>query len=133
MVSKVDLKLNYVPYERDLVKFVDYIIDKRIALGRPTTITNEAHWDLIIFILRGWYALFPEYAGQFFKHMKEVRLRAKHLGVSREGEAMLQHLVEVPQSLYQMIDIAFPDQKWDKKFILKFAKRIPALAGADKL
>jgi len=123
----------YVPFERELVKFVDAIIEQRIKLGRPTQITKNSHWQLVELILRGWCALYPEYANRFFDHMKRVRNNAKRLGVAREGEAMIQHQVEVPQSLYQMIMTAFPNQKWDKKFVLKFARRFSGFMAAHKL
>jgi hypothetical protein len=125
--------IKQVPFETPLVKFVDHIIDERIRLGRPTKITNDNHWSLILFIVNGWYALYPEYASEFIEHMKRVRRTANALGVAREGEAILQHQIEVPQSLFSMIKVAFPEQKWDKKFVLKFARKLPAFKGSDIL
>jgi hypothetical protein len=126
--------LQRVPFETTLVKFVDHIIDTRIALGRPTHITNEKHWELLMFIMNGYHALYPEYANAFLNHMKWVRANAKQYAVSKEkGGAQIQHLIEVPEPLMNMISRAFPEQKWDKKFILKFAQRLPALKGANTL
>lgn len=122
-----------VPYESELVAFCDHIINKRIALGRPTEITNESHWQLVEFIIKGWSALYPEYTSQFFNHMKSVRASSSNLGVSREGEAMLQHQLEIPKSLFKLIEITFPKQKWSKVFNLKFAQRFSGFMGADKL
>jgi len=126
--------IEYVPFERDLVKFVDTIIDKRIKLGRPTTITRDGDWELVEFILRGWSALYPEYSTSFFEHMKKYRSNAKRLGVAKEkGGAEIQQQLEIPQSLYQMIATAFPDQKWDKRFVLKFARRFSGFMAAYKI
>lgn len=122
-----------VPYEGTLVMFVDHIIDTRIKLGRPTTISTPKCWELLDFIIRGWDALYPEYSRPFFEHMKEVHRRANHLAVSREGEAMIQHQLEIPQRLNEIIMIAFPQHKWSKKFNLEFAKRYNIFAGADRL
>lgn len=132
-ITRVFDGIEYVPYETPIVKFVDYIIDKRIEMGRPTSITNERHWDLVSVIIKGWGDLYPEYANPFSDHMKTVRRHATRLGVSREGEAILQHQLEIPQSLYLLIKKAFPDQKWDKKFVSKFAQRFSGFMGADKL
>lgn len=126
--------LHFVPYEWPIVRFVDYIIDKRIELGRPTMITNENHWNLLELIIKGWSDLYPKHSHDFFQHMRTIRSHANHLGVAREkGGATLQHQVEIPEKLYSLIRIAFPNQKWDKNFILKFARRMPAFMGADKI
>ncbi len=125
--------IKMIPFETPLVQFVDSILNRRIELGRPTTITNEEHWKLVEFIINGWRALYPDLANDFFKHMADVRNKANSLGISREGEAMIQHQLEVPQSLYALIQTVFPQQKWGKKFILKFAQRFKGFMGADKI
>lgn len=125
--------IDYVPFETILVRFVDHILEERIKMGRPTHVTNDNHWGLIEFIIEGWSELYPEYSHDFIVHMKRVRLHANHLGVSREGEAIIQHQLEIPQKLFQLIMVAFPDQKWDREFNLQFAKHFPSLKGADKL
>lgn len=127
------LSVEYVPFEQPLVKFVDHIINTRIKLGRPLEITNEKHWDLVKFIFTGWNSLYPDHSNAFLQHMKNWRRESRHLGVSREGEAMIQHRLEIPQTLYSLIMTAFPNQKWTSKFTLRFAKELPILSGSEKL
>ncbi len=129
----INTGIQYMPYETPLVQFVDKIIDERIKIGRPVEIKRDADWNLVEFILRGFDALYPEYSNQFFKHMADIRAKANHLGVSREGEAMIQHQIEIPQALYSMIMTAFPKQKWSTQFNVKFARHFTNFKGADHI
>lgn len=125
--------IEQVPFEMPLVKFVDHIIDERIALGRPDEITSEKAWNLVEFIVRGWKAIYPEYADAFFKNMANIRAHAPRNGIVKEGEARLQHQLEIPQSLWALLSKAFPNQKWDRKFIISFAKRFKGFTGAETI
>lgn len=122
-----------VPYEKPLVDFVDALVALAKAKDAHRTIERDTDWEVLDFIMKGWLILYPVTAKEFLDHMKEWRRQSKRLGVSREGEAMLQHKFNVPRPVYDMIKAIYPDQIWDKKFVLKFANRYFALRGSDKL
>ena len=117
-----------VPYETELVQVVDAII--KLAKGRGKRVTGEKDWDVIEKVIRMWQTLYPQESKFFYDSMKKWRVNSKPSGINREkGGAMIQHKLEVPQKLYQLIEAVYPDQKWDKRFVEKFAKRFELFAG----
>lgn len=46
---------------------------------------------------------------------------------------MVQHMLEIPEMFYMYIYRMFPNQKWDKKFILKLSNELPILKTTDNL
>jgi hypothetical protein len=125
--------IDYTPFERQIVEFVDATIALNTSHGRPTSITKERDWDVIGFIYKGFSVLYPKDAREFEKYMKEVHHISNPHGIKKEGNAMIQHVLEVPEKLYKMINAIFPAQKWnDKKFVRSFAKHYPQLRGYDK-
>ena len=125
--------ITQVPYETPLVLFVDKLIEVANKNGSKNYIQTSYDWQTLDFIYRGWCILYPEYARPFEKHMQSVHLHGNKLGISREGEAIIQHQLEIPVSLFQMIKTIFPKQTWDKQFVAKFAKHFPQMRGAVKL
>lgn len=126
--------IEYVPYESELVRFVDAVVDMAKKFGSKEQVTTEKDWELLDFIFKGWCILYPRTSKDFLDHMKEWRLRSNRLGIVRErGGAMMQHKFNVPMEIYSMIMAIFPNQEWDKKFVNKFASRFAQFRGSDRL
>lgn len=122
----------YKPYERPVVEYVDKLLELRSKRGSNLSVQTEGDWAIMDFIYKGWRTLFSEYADGFESQMRTWRaMTLNKMGVAKEGGAMLQHQLEVPEKLYAMIKIVYPMQKWDKKFIKKFSDRFPQFKGAD--
>lgn len=116
-----------VPYERPIVQFVDALVEYAQHNGSFKTVRTEKDWDTLIYIMKGFFALFPKTAEEFKKQIEDMRarqLRAHAIAKDDRGNS-IQHQLKIPKPLYQMIKIIFPEQKWDKKFVLKFAQRFP--------
>lgn len=121
--------IKQVPYDASIVLFIDKLIEVRNKNGSTEgTISTEKDWETMQFLLRGWKILYPEEAYSFNNHMKILRRDTKNNGLVKEGNALIQHQMEIPETLYKMIKALFPVQKWDKKFVTAFTKRFPQLA-----
>lgn len=119
-----------IPYEKEIVSFVDAVIDKNNKAGSHLFVQGSQDWDTIAFIYKGFSVLYPEDAADFEKHMHDVHQDTKwNHGISKEGDAMVEHILEIPMKLYKMIMAVFPDQKWDGKFARKFKGHFPQMAG----
>lgn len=125
--------IKFVPYEAPLVMATDKLLEYAKKNGSAECVTSEKDWETLEMIIRLWHTCYPEYAAQFFESMNLVRSHSNETGVAREGEAMIQRQLEIPEKLISMIRVIFPVQKWDKKFVYKFAKRFSGFAAADKI
>lgn len=125
--------LEEVPYERYMVEYVDKLIEVAKNNGSKGRVQTSLDWKTMEFIYKGWKVLYPKSSQEFESNMKLWRLRANDWGVSKEkGGAMIQHQLEVPMPLYQLIAAIFTDQTWDKKFVKSFARHFPQFMGSDK-
>jgi hypothetical protein len=125
--------ISYVPYERQYVEFIDALIDFAKKNQSTSQIVSDADWKTMEFIYKGWKTFYPIHATQFEDHMKDVRNHSHIAGIVKEGEGMIQYQLEIPEKLYHMIQIIFPNQKWDREFIRKFAQHFPTLRAAERL
>lgn len=122
-----------VPYEKPIVDVVEALIRFARTKGYSQIVSSEGHWEVIEKIFEAWAALYPE-EYQTFKKTQSVQKshqKNKHAS-SREGEAILQHIAEIPLKFEQMIKVIFPMQRTqDKKFIRKLARRMNLLKMPD--
>ena len=125
--------LEKIPYERYLVEFTDSLIDIAKRNGSKSRVETSHDWKTLDYIYRGWRILFPQTSKEFEDHMKNWRLLATKGGLSKEKNALIQHKLEIPLPLYQMIKTIFPDQKWNKEFVKKFSQNFGSFRGSDKL
>lgn len=125
--------IEWTPFEKELVFFIDNLLEMHKKRGSPTQVSSESDWDTLSYIIKGFTVLYPQLAKDFFDNMTRWRQLSASHGVSREGEARVQHQLEVPEKIHGMIKIVYPDQKWDKKFVAKFARRFSSFMGTDKL
>jgi len=120
--------IDQIPYESQLVSAVDALV--KVAKPCGKTVTKEYDWKVIEKIIKMWQVLYPEESEYFNKSMQTWRSHTKKSGIAKgKGGAMIQHKLEMPQKLHGLIMAIFPDQKWDKKFVNKFAKRFKLFAG----
>lgn len=126
--------IEYVPYERYLVRFIDALLNVAKKNGSKSRVETSFDWNTIEFMYKGWRILFPQTAESFEKHMNDVRHHSNTVGTAKEkGGAEVQYQLELPRPLHDMMKVIFPDQKWDKKFIQSFIKHFPTLRAAEKI
>lgn len=126
--------IDSVPYEGALVAFVDALIELAKKNGSTLRVETSLDWQTIDYMFKGWQVLYPKTSTDFLEHMKAWRRSSTDHGISREsGGATVQHKMELPRPIFDMMKIVFPLQVWDKKFSEKFANRYAGLKGTDKL
>ena len=125
MSDKVDLGVQYEPFRQEIVNAVDTIVLAAKKNGSYSgTVQTEADWKTMSTIVKVWSILFPDDYKSFIKNLAKVKSSLKNRHASnKEGEAVIQHQLSIPELLYILIRSVFPHLKWDKKFVAKFAKR----------
>jgi hypothetical protein len=125
--------IKMIPYEREIVAFIDKLLEVANRNGSKGALQTSLDWNTLDFLYKGWKVLYPEDASTFENHMKQTHtLNYRRDGIAKEKNAMIQHILEIPSPLYQMIKVIFPDQKWDKRFVRDFAKHFPGMRGYEK-
>lgn len=123
-----------VPYERQLVMAVDALLDMSRQAGHSKTVETEKHWELVEKIAELWATLYPEQWHEYKAMQTRQKLAQKNKTASnKEGEAHIQHQLEIPRKFYELMMAVFPLQKFDKKFAAKFARRMPLMRIPDHL
>jgi len=129
-----DGDIYYVPFERPIVQAVDALVAFAKAKEAGKIVEREADWEVMEKIFSLWSTMFPHEYESFAEAQKLTRAHQKNaLGTAREGEAMIQHQLNIPKSLYGLIVAIYPLQQFDKKFVAQLAKRMPILKAADKI
>lgn len=124
--------LDYVPYEKYYVDFIDALVQVAKKNESKLSVQSDRDWDTINFIYKGWKVCFPISSEEFERHMVLHRALSNDKGIAKEaGGAMIQHMIEVPRPLYSMVQAIFPMQVWDKKFVAKFSEKLPSFKGSD--
>lgn len=124
-------EIYYVPFEKHLVEWTDSVVEMAKKLDCGKQIETEADWKVIEYIFKGWTVLFEQDYKRFIDKMKFLKSSLSNDdATAKEGEGRVQHQMEFPMTLYKLIDSVFPLQKWDTKFVRKFANRMPELKTA---
>lgn len=125
--------IEMVPYEREFVKFADLVTEMVIANGRHATVEDEGDWKIINLLYKGWSIMYPHDVKDFERHMEDVRTHTfVEKGIIKEGEAMMQYLMEVPKPLHDMVCAIYPLQQWDRKFVYGLLERFPGFKAYEK-
>lgn len=126
--------IEYVPYPRQLVEAIDALIRYKRELGVGDSVSSNKDWRVLLKTFDVWRVIYPEDYNAFFKSQKEYWATLKNeYGVHQErGGAVIRKHAEIPQKLFRMIEIMFPKQQWDKKFLVGLARRLPILKGYKK-
>jgi hypothetical protein len=119
---------HYVPFEKEIVGFTDKLIEIAHRNGSQDSVTHETDWKTIEFMYKGFKILYPKSARDFEKIMQMTRTATRfNKGISTEGSAKLQYMMEIPAPFYRMMKVIFPLQEWDRKFVNKFVSHFPML------
>lgn len=124
-----DLNIYWVKAPKKLVDAIDALIEVANKNGSKGQVETSKDWQTVEFIYKMFSAVYPYQEKLFLESMKFYRSMERfNKGVSEEaGGASIQHQLEVPQKLYQMMKIIFPNQVWTKKFVKKLAAVLPQL------
>lgn len=131
-IKDPNLNIKMEPFPRPMVEFVDNLMDYARKYSSMSDVTTQGDWDTLAFIYKGWKILYPQDAWNFEHDMMKVRKDTVKKGIVKEGEAMMQHLMNIPGPLYHMIKTIFPNQKWNRKFINKLLFVFPQMRAYEK-
>ena len=124
------LHVDYEPFPPDLVIEVDKIVD--MARGSSGVVQTEADWKTVRQIFLLFVKAYPDKALDLYKSVKTLkREQVNDHGTKKEGEAWIQHQMEVPERFYQLFKAVYPNQKWDQRFVLKFVQVIPEVKAVE--
>jgi hypothetical protein len=125
--------IKQVPYDAPIVQFVDKLIELKQKNGRHGYVATEGDWETLEFLYKGWKILYPTAAFDFENDMKKIKKATIKNGIAKDkGGGIIQHIATVPQELYKMIQIVFPNQTWDHKFVIGLVKHMPIFRSYDK-
>lgn len=122
---KGDIKME--PFPRITVEVVDRLVEIAKKNGSKDVVQTSKDWDTIAKMYEVFRVFFPKTEAAFVEGIQDFRKRENAHGIGKEGGAAVQHQLEVPMPLFQMIETIFPQQKWDKKFVKGIAQVLPQL------
>lgn len=124
-----------VPMPRAIVEAVDSINEFfRINGSKQGYVEHNGDWKVIEFCFEVFRVSYPEDLKVFVETQKKIRYNLKHEhGGFEEGEARMQHMMNIPQKMYQLINKFYPQQRWDKKFATELATKLPVFRVPKKL
>jgi hypothetical protein len=127
-----NIELGYLKVPTHKLNKVDAIMELR--KGRPTFVDGDKDWDVIIKLFELWVDEYPEDYETFKDSIALIRSELNNSNaIAKEGGAMMQHQLEVPEMFHMMVKIVYPDQVWDRKFVKGLALKLPILKVADKI
>lgn len=122
----------YVEVPRKKLEIVDKLVE--LSKNSGTTIESENDWQIIEKLFEFFKSEFPEDYSEYLVSI--ANLRSQHNygnAIVKQGEAMVQHQLEIPEKFAELIWAIFPDQKFDRDFVRGLAKTLPILKVASKI
>ncbi len=124
-----------VPYPRALVEAIDIINEFFRKNGsKHGFVEHDGDWRVIEYCYELFQISYPEDLKIFVETQKKIRqnLKSANGGFTDDGGGEMQHKMNIPQKMYQLINRFYPLQKWDKKFVAKLAQKLPVLKVPEK-
>lgn len=116
-------KVDYVPFPYEMVARVDRIV--AMAKSSQGSVQSDADLKAVRMIFDLFVHYYPQAADDLYAAVRHYKSMENDGGLGKEGSAMLQHQIEIPQRFYELMKAVYPNQKWDRKFIKKLVGVIP--------
>ena len=110
-------------FRRDDVAEVDKLIE--LAGDAREDVKTESDWRLVEIIAQFFMQRWPNEFTEFYKTIPQIRDTRRSKGYSSTKE--IKYVGALPFRLMKLIQIIFPYQQFDKKFVYRLVKRIPLL------
>lgn len=122
----------YVEVPRRKVEIIDKLVE--LSKNSGTTIENDKDWEIVEKLFEFFKMEFPEDYAYFLQGIAHMRSQHNYgTAIIKEGDAMMQHQMEIPEKFAELIYAIFPDQKFDRDFVRGLAKTLPILKVASKI
>ena len=127
-------KAEYVVVPRPQLMLIDRIVEK-LKNNNSGLVETENDWEAVVMLFDLFRMEHPAHFANFVETMKRYRQEtsSNHAIIKDDAGDMVQHMLEVPEMFHQYIHYMFPNQKWDKKFIMKLTRELPILKVTDEL
>jgi hypothetical protein len=97
-------------------------------------VESEGDWKTIEFLYKAYVTIHPEDAKRFIETQRHIRTHLRNdKAVAREGDGLIRQTINVPTTLYRSINLYYPYQKFDKRFVHTLATRLPVLRVPKRL
>lgn len=116
-------------YKKSDVEDVNYLI--RISHGKRDSVKSLEDWEIVAKLFEFWTRKWPYEWDEFGKSIIDIRrTRARKDGKSTTGE--IKYVGALPARFMKLIQIIFPEQKFNKKFVYELTKRIKIIKVGEK-
>ena len=124
----------YVTAPRQQMQIIDKVVEK-LKHNESGTVETENDWDAVKLLFDLFRLEHPGHYEWFVEEIKKYRTATiSNNAIIKDGAGdMVQHMLEIPEVFHAYIFKMFPNQKWNKEFILKLSKELPILKVANKL
>lgn len=121
--------MEYIVTPKIVADIVDVLVKKRRLGSTNGMVDSKRDWEIVEDCFEVFAIVYPEDVKVFIDTQKKVRDNLKYeTGAIEEGEARMQHMMNMPQKFYLMVSKLYPQQKWDRDFVMELAKRMPVLS-----
>lgn len=133
-MSMLKENLEYKVVPREQLMLIDRIVDK-LKENSYGTVETPNDWEAVVMLFELFRMEHPAHYAHFVESMKQYRQNTAHTNAIIKDEAgdMVQHMLEVPEKFHHYMHSMFPQQKWDRKFIIKLTRELPILKVTDNL
>jgi hypothetical protein len=122
----------YVEVPRKKVQIIDKLVE--LSKNSGTIIESDKDWEIVAKLFEFFKTEFPEDYAYYLQSI--AMLRSQHnygKAFVKQGDAMIQHQLEIPEKFAEMIYAIFPDQKFDRDFVRGLSKTLPILRVASSI
>jgi hypothetical protein len=122
----------YVEVPRKKVQIIDKLVE--LSKNSGTIIESDKDWEIVAKLFEFFKTEFPEDYAYYLQSI--AMLRSQHnygKAFVKQGDAMIQHQLEIPEKFAEMIYAIFPDQKFDRDFVRGLSKTLPILMVASSI
>lgn len=118
----------YIPVHKNDIQAIDQLV--KIGRGRQT-ITSDSDWMVVAKIFEFWTRRWPQEWQEFGSTIKDIReTRLNKQGMSESGDT--KYVGALPLRLMKIIQIIFPLQQFNKKFVNNLVKRIKIIKVGER-
>lgn len=120
--------VQYIPVHKNDLQAIDHLV--KIGSGRQS-VKSDSDWMVISQIFEFWTRRWPhewQEFGEQIKAIKATRLNKQGMSESRDTK----YVGALPIRLMKLIQIIFPFQQFDKKFVYALTKRIKIVQVGER-
>lgn len=120
--------LEYVTLPKSIADGIEHLADISTKTSPNGKVETNADWQVLVDVYKVWKKSYPNLYYEFLDSVSKYRTQYSILGnngMSKEGSALIQHRLEMPETLHRMLGVMFPNIKYDRKFINRLTEELP--------